>query len=77
MQSSKDLSPEEYNEPVYYCQSCHSLNVVVDEGMAGPDWDGSYCGKCYSTHVVCGKFGEWLEEEERRAAKKREIEWSK
>lgn len=77
MRSSKELSPEEYNEPVHYCRSCHSLCIVVDETLADADWDGSYCGKCYSARVSVCKFGDWLAEEERREAKRREIEWNK
>lgn len=77
MPSSRDLSVEEYNEPVHYCKSCHSLCILVDEDMVSSTWDGSYCGKCYSTDIAVCPFGEWLEEEERREAKRREIEWSK
>ena len=75
--SSAELSPEEYNEEVFFCQNCHSLAVIVDEVLADKDWDGTFCGKCFSTNIGRCKFGEWLEEEERREAKKREIEWSK
>ena len=75
--TSHDLTIEEYNEPVYYCKSCHSLHIVVDETLATADWDGSYCGKCLSTHVGVEPFGKWLAEEERRKAKRREIEWNK
>ena len=74
---SASLTVEEYNEPVYYCRSCHSLCVLTDESMASEDWDGSYCGNCYSTNIGQCTMGEWLDEEDRRAAKRREIEWSK
>lgn len=77
MKSSSDLTQEEYDEEVYYCTACHSLAVIVDESMADEDWDGSYCGKCFSAHIDKIRFGEWLEEEERREAKRKEIEWNK
>lgn len=77
MRSSRDLTVEEYCEPVHYCKSCHSLYVLVDEGLATADWDGSYCGKCYSANIGVCQFGDWLAEEERREAKRREIEWNK
>lgn len=77
MRSSSELTPEEYNEEVYYCKGCHSLAVMTDESMADEDWDGSYCGKCFSANIGRCKFGEWLEEEERCEAKRKEIEWSK
>lgn len=77
MRTSSDLTPEEYDETVFYCLSCHSLHVLVDDTLVGPDWDGTYCGKCYSTHIGTCRFGEWLEEEERRAAKRRELEWNR
>lgn len=50
---------------------------MTDESMADEDWDGSYCGKCFSANIGRCKFGEWLEEEERCEAKRKEIEWSK
>ena len=77
MRNSSQLTPEEYNEPVYYCKSCHSLCIVVDGSMADADWDGSYCGKCYSANVGVCAFGKWLEEEEDMAEKRRAIEWRK
>ena len=77
MQNNSDLTVEEYNEIVYFCLSCHSLYILVDETVATDDWDGSYCGKCFSTHIGTCTMGEWLEEEERRKRKRREIEWSK
>ena len=76
MQSSSSTI-EEYLEPVYYCRSCHSLHVIQDESMRDADWDGTYCGKCFSTDIAECTIGEWLEEEERRKKKRREIEWSK
>lgn len=77
MQNSSQLTQEEYDEPVWYCRHCHSLAVLIDEDLASDTWDGSYCSKCNSTDVAKGKFGDWLKEEERREAKRREIEWSK
>ena len=70
----KDL---ELNEPVYYCRSCHSLCVVLDEGLSLDGWDGSYCAKCNSTDISVCTIGEWLEEERRREKKRREREWRK
>ena len=67
----------EEEEKVFYCASCHSLCIVVDESMADDDWDGSYCGKCGNTHVESCTMSEWLAEEQRRKDKRREIEWSK
>lgn len=77
MPSSRELTVEEYNERVFYCKSCHSLYILVDEHMKDEEWDGSYCGKCYSANIGTCTFGEWLAEEERRKAKRLEIEWSK
>lgn len=77
MLSSKELSPEEYNEPIYYCSVCHSAFIKVDESLADEDWDGSYCGKCNSPHVLEGPFGDWLAEEERREEKRNAEEWKK
>ena len=77
MQSSKDLTPEEYNEPIFYCTVCHSASIKVDEQLAEGEWDGSYCGKCFSPHVAVCKFGEWLEEEERREERRRIAEWNR
>ena len=65
------------NEVVYYCKSCHSLYILTDETLAFADWDGSYCGKCGNTHLGKCTIEEWLEEEKKRADKRREIEWSK
>jgi len=62
---------------VYYCRSCHSLCILVDEIFAGEDWDGSYCGKCHSTDIGQCTMEEWLAEEERRRKKREEIEWNK
>ena len=68
---------DELQEKVYYCKSCHSLCVVVDDTLANDSWDGSYCGKCYSTNIGICTMEKWLEEEERREKKKKEIEWSR
>lgn len=74
---SRDLTAAEYAEPVYYCKACHSMHVVQDDSMANPDWDGTYCGKCFSTDIEKEMFGEWLEEEEVREQKRAEKEWSR
>lgn len=70
-------SPESDNTPVYYCKTCHSLCVVMDESLANEHWDGSYCGKCYSADIGVCSFDEWYAEEERRRKKLEEIEWNK
>lgn len=62
---------------VYYCRSCHSLCIVVDESLSFEGWDGSYCGKCHSTDVGVCTMEEWLAEEERRRKRREELEWSK
>ena len=77
MRTSRQLSDEEYNEPVYYCRSCHSLAVMVNEALADEDWDGSYCGKCHSTDIAVCSIGDWMAEEERRAKKRKELEWKR
>ena len=64
-------------DEVYYCKSCHSLCVMIDETLADSDWDGSYCGKCHSTDIGICLFDDWMAEEERRKRKREEIEWSK
>lgn len=73
--TSADLSPEEYNEPVYYCLSCHSLCIMDNPAMACDGWDGSYCGKCNSTDIGVCSIGDWMKEEERRERKRKELEW--
>ena len=77
MVSSKDLTIEEWHEPVLYCRACHSLCVVQDEPSSDGSWDGSYCGKCGSTDIASKKFGIWLREEEVVAEKRRLAEWRK
>lgn len=77
MKSSLELSVEEYGEKVYYCKRCHSLCILVDESLAGPDWDGAYCGKCRSTDIGECMFGDWLAEEEKRQRRREQIEWNK
>lgn len=68
----------EYDEePVYYCRSCHSLNIRIDESLASDDWDGTYCANCHSCDIGVCSFDEWFAEEERRRKKREEIEWSK
>ena len=64
-------------EPVFYCRSCHSLKIVVDETMADDDWDGSYCAVCHSCDIGECSMDEWLEEEKRRQKVKEELEWRK
>jgi len=64
-------------EQVYYCKSCHSLCVLVDDLLADDTWDGSYCGKCHSADIGVCTLDEWLAEEKRRADKRREIEWNR
>ena len=65
------------DDMVYYCRSCHSLCVLVDEELADDLWDGSYCGKCNSTDIGTCTIDEWLEEEEKIAEQKRRAEWRK
>lgn len=69
--------PELDDDLVFYCKSCHSLCVLVDEDLADEYWDGSYCGKCNSTDIGTCSMDEWLKEEERREEQRRKIEWSK
>lgn len=69
MQSSKDLTQEEYNEPVVYCRDCHSLYIITDEDLADEYWDGCYCGRCNSTNIGECAFGQWLDEENERLSK--------
>lgn len=52
-------------EPVYYCASCHSLNIGYIEECASDGWDGSYCKNCGSTDIRECNIFEWLEEERR------------
>ena len=72
-----DLLPELPEDHVYYCRSCHSLCVIMDESLACDGWDGSYCGKCHSTDIDICHIDDWLAEEERRKKKREEIEWNK
>ena len=72
-----DLLPELPEDYVYYCRSCHSLCVIMDDTLCVPGWDGSYCGKCHSTDIGMCSFDEWEAEEKRREKKRKEIEWSK
>lgn len=76
---SKEPKPrtEFDDEPVYYCRSCHSLNILIDETLANEDWDGAYCAKCHSSDIGCCDIDEWIAEEERRRKKREEIEWRK
>ena len=69
--------PELDDELVFYCRSCHSLCVVVDESLASDAWDGSYCGKCHSTDIGQCTIDEWVAEEERRERRRKEIEWNR
>lgn len=77
MESNIERHFEDDSEDVYYCLSCHSLHILVDDTLAFGTWDGSYCGKCGSTHIAKCSMDEWLAEESRREAKRREIEWNK
>ena len=74
---SSDATIGDMVETVFFCQNCHSLHILVDETMADKDWDGSYCGKCFSTNIGECTMAEWLAEEERRKQAKREREWRK
>lgn len=67
--ASNQLSQEEYDEPVFFCSNCHSLNILIDDNFISEDWDGTYCGACHSTNVIKGKFGEWLDEENRNKSR--------
>lgn len=72
------IPKNEYDdEPVYYCRSCHSLNIKIDEVLADGFWDGSYCANCNSCDIGTCSMDEWLEEEERRKESRRKVEWSK
>lgn len=77
MQNSFNTTMSDTDEKVYYCRSCHSLCIVVDETMADDEWDGSYCAKCGSSNVGVTTIDEWCAEEKRRKDKRREIEWSR
>lgn len=77
MKETNPPSQEELDEQVYYCKSCHSLYVLFDQAYAYDGWDGSYCGKCQSADIGVTTMREWLEEEEKRAERKRIREWSK
>jgi len=49
-----------YNsEPVYWCNSCMSLNIKSVDGI-------DYCDKCGSTDIVVTSIEEWQTEKERR-----------
>lgn len=77
MESSLSLTPDERDETVFYCRACHSLHVLVDEGLADGDWDGSYCGKCGSADIGECTLGEWLSVEAERMARAEEREWKR
>ena len=62
---------------VYYCRSCHSLKIMIDEDLADELWDGSYCGDCQSTDIGTCTMEEWLAVEEEWRKKREEIEWTK
>ena len=68
---------EQDEDLVYYCKSCHSLSIKIDEVLADDFWDGSYCAKCNSCDIGTCTIDEWLEEEERRRKKREQIEWNK
>jgi len=65
------------DEPVFYCRSCHSLHILVNEMLADDNWDGAYCGDCNSTDIGRCDIDEWVAEEERRRKLREKIEWSK
>lgn len=69
--------PELDDEPVYYCRSCHSLKILVNEHLASEGWDGAYCGDCSSTDIGQTSIEDWLAEEERRRKLREKIEWNK
>lgn len=71
---SPETNPDEL---VYYCRSCHSLLVLVDETLADEHWDGSYCGKCHSADIGVCTIWEWLHEEERRKKVQESVQWKK
>lgn len=71
------IPPELEDQYVYYCKSCHSLKILVDDTLVDGFWDGSYCGKCGGTDIGICTIDEWLAEEERRKKKRAEIEWNK
>lgn len=53
------------------------MAIINEESLADEDWDGSYCAVCNSTDIGVCKIGDWLAEEERRAKKRKELEWRK
>ena len=71
------MQDPENDNIVFYCKHCHSLYILVDETLAGEEWDGSYCGKCQSTDIATCSMEDWLAEEEKRRLKKLEMEWKK
>lgn len=74
----QDIQRQEYDdEPVFYCRSCHSLKIIVDDSLASDDWDGSYCADCHSADICECTIEQWLAEEERRRKKREELEWRK
>ena len=77
MASSSALTPDEYNEPVYYCRDCHSLKVIINESLANDEWDGSYCGDCGSANIGECCFGEWLGVEHANAERAGAREWNR
>lgn len=76
MQNNQPLE-DDRDDLVYYCKSCHSLHILIDKSMADEEWDGTYCGKCFSANIGQCTMDEWLAEEHRREMKRREIEWNK
>ena len=73
----EEQTPDNNENLVYYCKSCHSLRVMVNEHLAGDGWDGSYCGVCNSTDIGICHIDDWLAEEKRREQRRKEIEWYK
>ena len=65
------------DEPVFYCRSCHSLNIVVDDSLSDKDWDGAYCADCHSCDIGTCDIEEWIAEDERMRRQKEEREWKR
>lgn len=64
-------------EPVYYCKSCHSLNVVSESFLSDEDWDGAYCADCHSTDIGQCNIEDWLAVEREIEETRRALEWKK
>ena len=73
---TEDIIMEPDEENVFCCAGCHSLYILVDEGLATDDWDGSYCGKCGSCDIREVPFPVWQEEERVREQARKFREWN-